>query len=613
MPKKDKDVMVVIVHEHDQALAKKQLPQIEKKFRLHPEGEAIPFARNTSFTDLAEHVFPDRDGGYTNPLYLFTSRHSTTVGVTNLARKTKAFLEKKQRECQMDILSISAGMEDAGLSVVALVRVYGKKPKFGDLYDYLGETKDDDDDGYTGPKIIIPKGSRRKFTSDEIRRHSEAVHKQNMVLSASTEQQPFLNQLDDYIPRELYEIDVHAERIYDLKTKDRQMQLNTTYETFIRVFNSCMSFVTMNERDTYYSVMRGATSKNDLFNVIRDHISKTYVTPGTLPIEDVPALIDKIDRALFDLYVVQDFVDDKNITDIIITDPYSIRVRYKGETYLSNVTFIDDEDYFRFINGIAIYNRIDPSLPTQTFTDKRNDDYLMRFTLSAPYIDSMGYPVLAIRKVPRKKMMADDLIRAGMMDRKICKYLIDCGLHNHGKGIVFAGPPGSGKTTILNWFIEEGYESSADILVIQENDELFAMRHGVQFQHVVLNPQNGETPCTLEMLGQMALVAGRNVFIIGEAKGAEICSAITLSNSGCRTALTIHSQSSTDTIDKMVDLALRGSANTTYDQAKRMIRSFQTIVYLEDFKVKEITEIVGYDEQKKDMIYRPIYRYQGND
>ena len=106
----------------------------------------------------------------------------------------------------------------------------------------------------------------------------------------------------------------------------------------------------------------------------------------------------------------------------------------------------------------------------------------------------------------------------------------------------------------------------------------------------------------------MALVAGANVFVIGEAKGAEICSAITLSNSGCRTAITIHSQSSTDTVDKMVDLALRGSPNTSYDQAKRMIKSFQTIVYLEDFKVMEISEITGYDEAKKDMVYRAIYR-----
>lgn len=127
------------------------------------------------------------------------------------------------------------------------------------------------------------------------------------------------------------------------------------------------------------------------------------------------------------------------------------------------------------------------------------------------------------------------------------------------------------------------------------------------FQHVVKYGTGNEQPVSLEELGQLALVAGANVFIIGEAKGAEICSAITLSNSGCRTAITIHSPSSTETIDKMADLAMRGYASDI-DQAKRMIRSFQTIVYLEGFKIKEISEIVGYDDVKKDMIYKHIYK-----
>ncbi|MGN0240753.1 MAG: ATPase, T2SS/T4P/T4SS family, partial [Candidatus Weimeria sp.] len=172
----------------------------------------------------------------------------------------------------------------------------------------------------------------------------------------------------------------------------------------------------------------------------------------------------------------------------------------------------------------------------------------------------------------------------------------------------------SGKTVILNWFLEKAYEDSADILVIQENEELFAYskqqpqyRKGVKFQHVVNYSTNGEKPVSLEELGQLALVAGANVFIIGEAKGAEICSAITLSNSGCRTAITIHSPSSTETIDKMADLAMRGYASDM-DQAKRMLKSFQTIVYLQDFKVQEISEITGYDEKKHDMTYRYIYR-----
>ena len=57
----------------------------------------------------------------------------------------------------------------------------------------------------------------------------------------------------------------------------------------------------------------------------------------------------------------------------------------------------------------------------------------------------------------------------------------------------------------------------------------------------------------------------------------------------------------------MVDLAMKGSS-ATYDQVKRMMKSFQTIVYLQDFKVCEISEIIGYDDKRKDMIYRSIYR-----
>ena len=57
----------------------------------------------------------------------------------------------------------------------------------------------------------------------------------------------------------------------------------------------------------------------------------------------------------------------------------------------------------------------------------------------------------------------------------------------------------------------------------------------------------------------------------------------------------------------MADLAMRGYAQN-YEQAKRMLKSFQTIVYLENFSVKEISEIIGYDEKNHDMIYRHIYR-----
>ncbi len=606
MMKKEKPRILLIKPTEDPEHGARMMAQLEKENRLFPEAEVIPNARNTSFRELAENVFPDRDGAYSNPIYLFKSRHPTTIGIAALARKTMEFLEGQKGEHPMDILSVSAGIDGDRLMTMALVRVYGKKPRFAALSDYLGEKEKSDTGGRTEVRRLIPRGSYRRIEKDEKERHELALAEQQKYLDAADENAPFLNSIGHYEPMMIHEVDDRVERIYDLRTKDMQIQLNTSYEEFTGVFSDCMEYITSTERDTYYSVLKGQTEKKDLYDVINAYIERAFLETGRLPMEDLAALLKKVEIALFELYVVQDLIDDELITDIWVTGPDTVRVRVEGEAYLSNITFIDENDYLRFVKGIAVRNGINIQEPVQTFVDDYDENYKLRFEMSSPYITDSGLPNIHIRKFRKKKLMAEDLISAGMMDEKIQRYLMDRG--RYGKGIIFAGPPGSGKSTMLNWALEDLYESAATMLVIQESPELFAYRKGVMFQHVVLNPQRGEPPVTLEKLGQMALVSGANVFVIGEVKGAEICSAITLSNSGCRTAMTLHCQSSTEAVDKMVDLARRGMPNATLEQAKRMIKSFDTIVYLEGFRVREITEIIGYDEEKKDMIYRPIYR-----
>ena len=589
-----------------------ELRAAEAAFRKFPENEFVPFAQQVRFEEIVNLLKDSSgepvNGKYRNPLYIFETRHVTTVGVAELIRKAASFLEESKENYPMDVLSISAGVDGNQLSLQVLIRAYTEKPvRIKRIFTYLGEVHSAGlGEEASKSRFLVPETAHRKISQEEKEYHQQLVHAQDQLFEISSEEEPFLNQIESYTPRKLYEINPTAELEYDLRTRDMDIQLNMGYDDFIKIFQECMQYITANKKDNYYAVLRGREEKVNFYNIVDAHIRKHYIDTQRLPQEDLPALKAKLERALFDLYIVQDLIDDPMITDVKITDPRSIRVRVHGRAYLSNITFIDAEDYYRFINGIAVLNNIDLNVPTQTFTDEQDENYILRFSLTAPYITSTGYPIIHIRKIPRQKPMSKELIEAGMMNEKIRDYLIDCG--RFSKGIVFAGPPGSGKTTALNWFLEDGYESSAEILVIQENDELFSYRKGVMFEHVVMNPQHGERACTLEDLGKMALVAGANVFVIGEAKGSEITSAITLSNSGCRTAITIHSQSSTDTIDKMTDLAMRGTANITYDQAKRMIKSFQTIVYMEDYQIKEISEIIGYDEKKRDMIYRPIYR-----
>lgn len=579
------------------------LARIRDIYEKYADTETIPYAKGTSLEEICNRVIPDREGMWVNPLFWVKSVHKSNLGRMELCRAIKRYIETEiSAAYPIDVLSIISGLENGMISVYFLIRVYNLSgntmPYFDGLYEYIGE----EGDKYKKKdfRSVIRESIPVELDSAE---KKEKIRKQQEYYRNATSEMPFLNSISEYT---LTEGTRNTENppIYDLMSREREVQTIATYERFTEIFQQIMRYINGSERDSYFSVIRGQSSESEFLTMIEAYIMRIYVTPGHLRMEDLYILLEKLRKTMFKLYIIQDLIDDPDITDIKITAPDSIRVRIDGKAYLSNISFIDDEDYFRFIRALAIKNRIDLKVPTQTFTEERDENYILRFSITAQYI-TPAYPIIHVRKVPRKKLMAPDLIRMGFFDEKIRDYLLDCG--KRSRGVVFAGPPGSGKTVALNWFLEDAYEDSAEILVIQENDELFCNRKGVMFEHVVNNPAEGEQKCTLEQLGQMALVAGANVFVIGEAKGAEICSAITLSNSGCRTAITIHSPSSTETIDKMADLALRGYAQS-YEQAVRMLKSFQTIVYLQDFKVQEITEIEGYDEEKKTMKYRYIYR-----
>lgn len=583
------------------------LAKAEKRFRANNENDFMPWAIGTTYKEIAETIIPDQKGNWVTPLSLIVSRHSTVIGINNLCMKAVDFIQNLSEKEPIDILSISTGMERNKLLIKILVRPYSGSINFIPFFDYIGDDlfEVEEEEENSGNLIIPEEIMQFKYTEEDINKHTKEVKKQNQILQNSTKEKPFLNSIKYYTPVKLPKLEDKTDLLYDLKTNDMKMKIISSYEDFTAIFREVMNHVNGVDYYNYITVMKGEADASAYMDYLAGYIQENYVRTKKLPVEDVNTMLEKLHRSLFQFYIIQDLIDDPNVTDIKITAHDSIRARVKGKAYITNLTFIDEKDYIRFVEGIAIKNSIYQNYPSQTFTDTSDPSFILRFSLTAEYVNSVPWPYLHIRKIDRNKPLAKELIDAGMMDEKLRDYLLDCG--KNSKGVVFAGPPGSGKTVCLNWFLEEAYEQSAEILVIQENDELFAYRKGVMFQHVVNYTRGVEKPVNLEELGQLALVAGANVFIIGEAKGAEICSAITLSNSGCRTALTVHSPSSTETINKMADLAMRGYAKDI-DQAKQMLRSFQTIVYLENFKVKEITEIIGYNEEKHDMDYRYIYR-----
>lgn len=375
---------------------------------------------------------------------------------------------------------------------------------------------------------------------------------------------------------------------------------------FDKIYKDTMNYFTQQEKYQFKQYQAEERPRKEFYRDCGKYLRRQF--PNEMGNDnDFNIMMNRINLAIFQYDVLQPLIDHEDTSDIKICGPYDIRVRVKGKAYKSNAVFLDDADMVRFVEGLAIRNRVDiGGNPIITFTDKHDENFILRFTVSSPMVTCPEIPYLHIRKVSKKKPDFDELIKRGMLNEDIKTYLIDRA--KDAKCVVFAGPPGSGKSTALNAFIEH-IPKTRETLCIQENDELYTNQSGFMFKHVT-HGFKGEPVVTLEDLGKMALVEGCNEFIIGEVKGGEMRSAMTLLNAGGYGALTVHSTNAYETLDKLADLVKYGS-DYSYEEARTMLKTIDTIVYMEGYKVREILECYGYDRDNHQFLYHHIYRYQG--
>lgn len=428
-----------------------------------------------------------------------------------------------------------------------------------------------------------------------------------MDRSLATYEKPLLNQGIPYVPEAGRTIEDDEAMIYDADSVLRRRKTHLSPIEFDKIYNNTMRFFTEMEILAYKQYQSGEKNPQEFYRDCAAYLKRNF--PKMENENDFRVMMERINTAIFQYDVVQPLIDDPNTTDIKICGPYDIRVRVKGKAYKSNATFMNAADLYRFVEGLALRNHVDIlSRPVITFTDKHDENYILRFTVSSPIVNCEDYPYLHIRKVSKNKPDFEKLIEAGMLNEDIKLYLIDKA--KSSRGIIFAGPPGSGKTTALNAWIEF-IPKTRETLVIQENDELYTEQSGFMFKHVS-HGFGGEPICTLEDLGKMALVEGCNQFIIGEVKGGEMRNAMTLLNAGGYFATTLHATNAYEVLDKAADLVKYGSSYT-FNEARRMLKTIDTVVYMEGYKIREILEVVGYDDKTNQYQYINIYRYSDDE
>lgn len=397
-----------------------------------------------------------------------------------------------------------------------------------------------------------------------------------------------LPELDDYVPTDYQ---------YDAAGFISQLDIDMPRSRFNKLMQDAVRyFTTGTEKALYIQTQTGDIPIYKYMGEVEAYFKRNC---QDITEKDCRLLCDKIYSAAFGYYILDDLIADETISDIKILDYKTVRVKCKGVRMTSNVSFLNEADYFRFINSLAIRNGLDlRNEAVHKFSDTTTSDkVIMRLNLTTPEINSNNSPCLHIRKGLRKKPKLEDLIRMQCMPRDVAKYLKARVRDSSG---LICGKGGSGKTVLFNGLIEEiGHDRSG--VVMQEAEELHSeTQPEFQFQRM-------SKRYDLKELSKNGLLTDVDYYFIGEIKGGEAMYFLNAANTGHLCWCTLHAPSAVSALDKMADYIMYDSKYNK-EQAMNLLKEIKVLIFMDHFKVREIAEVTGWDNEKKQIQYRMIYK-----
>ena len=239
----------------------------------------------------------------------------------------------------------------------------------------------------------------------------------------------------------------------------------------------------------------------------------------------------------------------------------------------------------------------------QVFTDKTTcPTDILRFSLTSSLVNSGDCPTLLIRKIPKVKKTFETLIAQNFCTSAQMNYLID--RWEKGYGILVCGPNGSGKTTLTNAILDKTPKDKSCV-VIQESEELFCHSHPEMIFRKIVPPRQGTIVAYgLKELAKLALMESFDIMVIGEIKGDEAADLSMATYTGAQGMATVHSNSAKEAYEKIIDYALDAQPNRSRNHFAKQIQSLSTCVFVKDYHIAEIVEVVGYDQHTGEYEFR---------
>src|SRR6266568_5531656 len=309
------------------------------------------------------------------------------------------------------------------------------------------------------------------------------------------------------------------------------------------------------------------------------------------------ALATEFSDDMIGLGPLEPFLDDDEITDILVNGPYRVYVERQGKLELTSARFRNVQHVVNVAQRIAsaVGRRIDESSP---MVDARLADGSRVHIALAPIVLNGG--TISIRKFPKQNITLDVMVRQGNLSAAMVRFLQVA--TQVRASILISGGTGSGKTTLLN-AVSRFIGAGERIITIEDAVELRLQQpHVVQMETRTANIE-GVGAIPQRELVRNALRRRPDRIIVGEVRGAEAFDMLQAMNTGHDGSLTtVHSNSPRDALSRIENMMLMAG----FDLPVRAIReqmaaAFHLIVQLARFadgarRVVSVSEVVGMEE-----------------
>ncbi len=355
----------------------------------------------------------------------------------------------------------------------------------------------------------------------------------------------------------------------------------------------------------------------DLRRDFSDEEVSDIINEVMLESEEIPLLgimeRRNLHREIFDslrrLDILQKFVDDPDVTEIMINGKDNIFIEQGGTLYRIDEKFESDERLRDVIQQIVagcnrVVNEASPIVDARLSGGERVNIVMNPVALNGP--------IVTIRRFPDKPITMDGLISKGSITAEAAEFLRI--LVRARYNIFISGGTGSGKTTFLN--VLSGFiKSDERVITIEDSAEL--QLQGIS-NLVRLETRSGNTDgcseVTIRDLIKASLRMRPDRIIVGEVRGAEAWDMVQSLNTGHDGSMsTGHANSASDMLSRLENMVLMGAEIPLNAIKKQIASGLDIIVHLgrlrdKSRKVMEISEVLGYEDGE--IITGVLYRFE---